>query len=207
MLVFALYVVPWCHLPARDRYPAMSSGNFFTIKRRSCSESSREGWQNFHLVEVEAGQSCGGPGGPGGKTPSLRKFIIQSLKPFSRENGRFWDLSDLPQHFGKTKNKFYPCLRFSTMDVRQSRLVPTNRPLALLTSFAEKLIFKAKYWNTSNVTLVWFIWKISKEKSHLPWSRLDMSRLSGTDLSGWSQARHSNIILHPGKQWIEKVDF
>ena len=32
--------------------------------------------QKFHLVEVEAGQSCGGPGGPGGKTPSLK--IIQS---------------------------------------------------------------------------------------------------------------------------------
>ena len=64
-----------------------------------------------------------------------------TLKPFSRENGRFWDLSDLPQNFGKAKNNVYPCLRFSTMDVRQSRLVPTNRPLALLPSFAEKLTF------------------------------------------------------------------
>ena len=46
-----------------------------------------------------------------------------------------WSLSDLPENFRKAKSNSHPCLRFSTMDVRQSRLVPTNRALALLASF------------------------------------------------------------------------
>ena len=88
-LIFALNVVSR-HLPARYRYPAMSTGNHFHQKKEGAAEwkknasskkvGEREGfWQNWHLVEVEAGQSCGGPGG---KTPSLRIIQTKTVPTF-----------------------------------------------------------------------------------------------------------------------------
>ena len=96
---------------------------------------------------MEAGQSCGGPGGPGGPgggTPSL-KICHQGIPEIrytmiGTEKKCFQYISSPIFHLmQRLEQRFlFPLyLRFSTIDVRQSRLDPISRLLPLCVSFAK----------------------------------------------------------------------